>query len=427
MKAGLTIVLFLCAPASVARATTVDVVTSPPTLENKGVDCTEYHGDVEGCDAAGGCGYYFCSEECHPAGTDYCDAGCISICPHEGTYTIFLNPHGATYTPGIENSSTNASSIVTRARDEFGIQSFEIPPFGGDEAAWDSLMRCMRENFSDFDVVITDEDPGEEPHMEAAVGGSYSNLGYPEGVPGFAGVAPGVSCGEVTARGITFNMSDDFGGDTDRLCWVVAQEIGHLFSLDHSTLCADAMTYDFSCGAEKSIVDEAAPCGEFAERACNCGSATQNSYQRLLEIIGPTTDSTPPEIFVEVSRQSGEIALVGRAEDPGGVDVISLWVQGEQREALLSDRFEFRVQASSLGEGMTVRIAAQDFAGNRGEELVDLDPPNPDGDDLGYDERDDLQASGCGCRAAPSASTLFALLFFSAAALALGRRRRSRS
>ncbi|ATB38148.1 S8A family peptidase [Cystobacter fuscus] len=42
-------------------------------------DCRAFDGDVKKCDAAG-CGYYFCSEQCHPKNTSLCNAGCTAEC-----------------------------------------------------------------------------------------------------------------------------------------------------------------------------------------------------------------------------------------------------------------------------------------------------------------------------------------------------------
>ncbi|WP_395827847.1 hypothetical protein [Archangium violaceum] len=42
-------------------------------------DCRAFDGDTNKCNAAG-CAYYFCSEQCHPKGTSYCNAGCFELC-----------------------------------------------------------------------------------------------------------------------------------------------------------------------------------------------------------------------------------------------------------------------------------------------------------------------------------------------------------
>ncbi len=42
--------------------------------------CREHDGDVGGCNGEAGCGYYYCSGQCHPTGTSNCDAGCLSYC-----------------------------------------------------------------------------------------------------------------------------------------------------------------------------------------------------------------------------------------------------------------------------------------------------------------------------------------------------------
>ncbi len=42
--------------------------------------CRNHDGNVDSCDAADGCAYYFCSGQCHRQGTSNCDAGCKEDC-----------------------------------------------------------------------------------------------------------------------------------------------------------------------------------------------------------------------------------------------------------------------------------------------------------------------------------------------------------
>ncbi len=62
-------------------------------------------------------------------------------------------------------------------------------------------------------------------------------------------------------------------------------EIAHAYGLDHEYLCKDVMTYLRGCGS-KSFVDAEAPCGESKKRHCEGGSPTQNSFKRLVDVLG---------------------------------------------------------------------------------------------------------------------------------------------
>ena len=55
-------------------------------------------------------------------------------------------------------------------------------------------------------------------------------------------------------------------------------------------------------------------CGEFSERTCVCGSPTQNSFQGLLDAVGPSFGTMSP---LRALAQS-------EAEDPVGVCVLPL-------------------------------------------------------------------------------------------------------
>jgi len=42
--------------------------------------CPVFNGNIAGCNAASGCAYYSCSDQCRPVGTSLCDAGCSASC-----------------------------------------------------------------------------------------------------------------------------------------------------------------------------------------------------------------------------------------------------------------------------------------------------------------------------------------------------------
>ena len=67
----------------------------------------------------------------------------------------------------------------------------------------------------------------------------------------------------------------------------------HAYGLDHGYLCKDTMTYLSGCG-NKSFVDKDVRCGEKKARDCADGKPTQNSYRRLLSVLGPAKRASNP-------------------------------------------------------------------------------------------------------------------------------------
>jgi len=89
----------------------------------------------------------------------------------------------------------------------------------------------------------------------------------------------------VIPRPIVYAFSEQIENDVGETCEVIAHEVAHVYGADHEYLCQDVMTYLSGCG-HKVFVDKDAPCGEKATRECEGGLATQNSYRRLLAVLG---------------------------------------------------------------------------------------------------------------------------------------------
>lgn len=243
---------------------------------------------------------------------------------------IYLNGcfgTGCDFTPGNENSSTNTSSIIDGTR--------HVPPFSGGQVQWDAIVECVRDTYKPFDIVITDEDPGAAPHFEAVVAGLASDIGQ---VGLIGGLAPFI-CGETINNAITFTFAELVDNDVAETCWVIAQETAHAFGLDHEYLCTDPMSYLRNCDYNKRFQDEDAACGEYDERECACGGATQNSYQTLLAHFGAGIP-TPPTLTV-VSPADGADVEAG------------FTVRAEATDDIRVDRVEVRVNSVSVGVSET--------------------------------------------------------------------------
>jgi len=202
---------------------------------------------------------------------------------------IYLNRWGGTYYGGFDDSSTNYSSIV------YG-SSATVSGFGGNDDQWGTVLGCVQDMFSRFNVYVTDVEPLDGDYVEAVVGGSPQEMGMSWGVGGVAPYDPN-TCG-IISKGIVYAFAESYGKDEaglQSLCETVTQEVAHAFTLDHEYMCEDPMTYLDGCEA-KSFQDVYAPCGEWSERACTCGDGgeTQNSVQQLYTLLGPGEGIEPP-------------------------------------------------------------------------------------------------------------------------------------
>src|SRR5690606_37973399 len=99
---------------------------------------------------------------------------------HSGSRVIYLNrcEDGCQISPGFEDSRSNRSSIID--------STIELSEWQHSEAGWREMVACVRELYAPFDVIVTDVDPGQEPHFEAMVAGAPGEAGFPMA----GGVAP---------------------------------------------------------------------------------------------------------------------------------------------------------------------------------------------------------------------------------------------
>lgn len=199
--------------------------------------------------------------------------------------TIYLNRDGALVRPGNNDARLSTSSIVQ--------QPTLLAPWEIDDEAWDETVACMREIYAPFDVTITDEDPGDVPHIEAVFGGHPNDVGLPSNV---AGVSPfTIDCG-IIENSVVFTFTDVLPDDPRLMCEVMAQEVAHSFGLDHELLPEDPMTY-LDYPGERTFQDETAACGEDVARPCGIDSHVcwqkQNSVQLLESRLGRRGTGAP--------------------------------------------------------------------------------------------------------------------------------------
>lgn len=232
------------------------------------------------------------------------------------THTIYLHRCvGADCT--VVQGATNSTTEPVHSSLGHGVLS----PFSRGDAVWNTVVACMRDVYTPFNVEITEVDPGSQPHFEIMIGGTPEQLGMPTGI---GGVSP-FSCTPYIPNSVVF-VFDVWGDDAEELCATAAQEIAHSFSLDHVTEPSDPMTYynykgrrrymnaQVQCGSDcdknhRSPLGVACTGPDYQEHPCACGGGaqTQNSVQVISALFGEG-GATPPQVKIVDPRIGDTVA-----------------------------------------------------------------------------------------------------------------------
>jgi hypothetical protein len=191
---------------------------------------------------------------------------------------IFLERRAVDLTPGEDDAARGISSVLANAGDK----PARSKPWAGGDKKWKQVVACTKQLFAPFDVEVTDQRPPGDNFLMVVVGGKPTDIGI-KNSHHVSGLAP--FNGSVIPRAIVFAFAATSNHDVTTTCETIGMEVAHAYGLDHEYLCKDVMTYLRPCG-KKSFVDADAPCGEGKKRACEGGAPTQNSYRRLLGVLG---------------------------------------------------------------------------------------------------------------------------------------------
>jgi hypothetical protein len=207
---------------------------------------------------------------------------------HKPSKTIYLERNAVDLRPGEDDAAKGISSVLANASNK----PARSKGWTGGDVKWKSLVTCVKTLFAPFDVVVTDERPTNDNFLMVVVGGKPTDIGVTDGHH-VSGLAP--FNGGVIPRAIVFAFSAVSNNDVHATCETVGMEVAHAYGLDHEYHCKDVMTYLSGCGA-KTFVDLDAPCGESAKRACEGGATTQNSFQRLVGVLGAASAPVASEV-----------------------------------------------------------------------------------------------------------------------------------
>ena len=203
---------------------------------------------------------------------------------HRGTppsKVVFLNKDKITLYGGDEDAPNARSTIIQRHATKYG--QAMMPAFRGGKTTWNKIRDCVKHRFRHFDVEVTDQRPtSTDNFIMVIVAGTPRHIGA-HGMH-VSGLAPFNT--KSIPKAVVFAFSDTLGNRVRATCETITMEVAHAYGLDHAYSCKDVMSYRTECGA-RGFVNKDLPCGEHKARVCADGQKTQNSYARLMALLGP--------------------------------------------------------------------------------------------------------------------------------------------
>jgi hypothetical protein len=219
---------------------------------------------------------------------------------------LFTNFDGAQLQTGCGNDSHNDCSTLG------GSFGGAILPFTGTHADRAAIVQAVREDVTDFGVIVLGERPAaNQNYAMVLVGDGVS------GDPAWAGLAPVIDCGNTNPNVTSFALE---WGSPNTMATVIHQEAAHTWGLEHVDEVLDNLnpvaglatnpTYTDACNKIVSNTDlnpSSGQCGSVHTQFCSSGY--QNSYREMALLFGaPIPDTVSPGIEFVIPTEGESFA-----------------------------------------------------------------------------------------------------------------------
>jgi len=308
--------------------------------------------------------------------------------------TIFLNKcaGGCPIRPGTTDSRTDRTSLAGGTS--------TVRAFKGTDAQWQTILACVKDTFSVFNINVTDVDPGSADHFEIMVAGYSSDLANSSIGNNTYGVSPFPCGGSYIPDALVFDFANQFidnpgafGNNAveEEICATAAQEIAHAFTLDHVVVNSDPMTYfqyvgrrwftkgPAQCGSD--CVGGQGPFGQTCtgnSHSCACsGQQTQDSVALMTSLFG-AGPGTPPTITI-TNPKTGDnvvpgfpVGAVVTDNSPAPIGNVELRIDGTLIDTQMRGPYAFN-SPTTLGNGThKVEVTGYDAQGTPGKSTVEV-------------------------------------------------------
>lgn len=293
------------------------------------------------------------------------DCTAKGLSPHAvGKRIVYLAFDGITLTrvqnAADEDATTNKSWIVDNSTETIGaFQTSQLSSTGGLSRSQiiNRVINDLYASHADFDVEFTTTRPTSGQYNMVVFGGTCSSV---TGSSGCAGIAMG-DCGDFLPSNITFVFPYNLRvGD---LAATASQEWAHGIGLGHTL-----DNYDVMYPQIQGYIPTEFGAGQVPNDGSGCGLTYQDSYQRMMETIGPRgQDVVPPSVMI-TSPANGATVEAGQkvtatASDASGIDLVEFRIGGESINDTTAP-YEATIPGLAAGNHNIV-VWAEDAHGNR--------------------------------------------------------------
>jgi MYXO-CTERM domain-containing protein len=183
-----------------------------------------------------------------------------------------------------------------------------------------------------------------------------------------------MDCGDVMSSNIAFAFSGNRNMSIDGLAVDMIHEMGHTLGLSHLDDQHSIMNPYVNEGVTVSFRDQLISIPD--DSGCN-GATSQNSYQTLMNNVGPDgQDLTGPSVVIDSPLDGAYVAagsqVTATISDESGIDYAEMQVDADSAGTLQSAPWVFTIPASTAAGTHLITVRAYDNAGNNARARINI-------------------------------------------------------